>query len=71
MKKIYGLNNTIIKNLWLFIKLSARNNCFDRIQSILVRTNMQKPPNSFLADRLGGFLFSINHIPAPAKNWGQ
>ena len=44
------------------LKLTSRNNCFDRIQSILVNTNIEKPPNSFLADRLDGFSISIKNI---------
>ena len=70
MKKYYCLNNTIDLYLWK-AKLTARNNCFNKIQSILVETSVEKPPNSFLADRLDGFSIFIKHIPAPANNWGQ
>ncbi len=55
MDNIYYLNNTIVNNLWIALKLTARDNCFDKIQSILVNTNIEKPPNSFLAERLDGF----------------
>ncbi len=51
MINIYCFNNTIVINLWIAFKLTARDNCFDKIQSILIDTNIEKPPNSFLAVR--------------------
>ena len=41
---------TNIKNLLQALRLIAKNNCFETIQSILVNTNIEKPPNVFLAD---------------------
>ena len=45
------------KIIFCIIKLTARNNCFERIQSILVNTNIEKPPNDVLADILDGFSY--------------
>ncbi len=45
------------KIIFCIIKLTARNNCFDKIQSILVNTNIEKPPNDVLADILDGFSY--------------
>ncbi len=44
-------NQTIDRSLFHAIKLTAKNSYFERIQSILVYTNIEKPPNFFLAER--------------------
>ena len=53
--QIPSFNQDLLEECNSSIKLTARNNCFERIQSILVNTNIEKPPNDVLADILDGF----------------
>jgi len=54
MKYSYHSNKNIEiidKTLSQAIKLTAKSSCFDMIRSILVNTDIEKPPHSFLEVR--------------------
>ena len=53
MENVYCLNLSIVDCLWITLKLTARDNRFGKIQSILVNTNIEKPPD-FLGGLIGG-----------------
>ena len=67
MKKYIFTKEIIDKNPYKDIEL--KTNCFEfeKVQSIIVSTSKEKPPN--LSWRIiKRFFFFVNHIPAPANN---